>query len=266
MAGLNIVHIPFKGGGPAMIDVIAGNTQMCVGSLLQSAPRKSAPNACGSSAPVVRSDSHAARRPTIAESASPGTRLTMVGTRRTHRYTAGNHRQAGEGDDGRSAVGRNEKAARCQGASPPTRARPSRPVHQDRDEQMGAKPRASRRVRFPTRGSIRAHPRSGHDGAHAPLAYDAGCFLTGFRCSMLYGSKLLQLRGLSRPPRCWPRCQRRGDQGADRQVRVGLHQAGVQGRHRQEGQGRPARPRDRPARPRWPRRSGSTSPSTRSAT
>jgi tripartite-type tricarboxylate transporter receptor subunit TctC len=38
MSGTNIVHIPFKGGGPAMIDVIAGNTQMCMGSLLQMLP------------------------------------------------------------------------------------------------------------------------------------------------------------------------------------------------------------------------------------
>jgi tripartite-type tricarboxylate transporter receptor subunit TctC len=38
MAKVDIVHIPFKGGGPAMIDVIAGNTQMCMGSLLQMLP------------------------------------------------------------------------------------------------------------------------------------------------------------------------------------------------------------------------------------
>ncbi|MGZ5153910.1 MAG: tripartite tricarboxylate transporter substrate-binding protein, partial [Burkholderiales bacterium] len=38
MSGTNIVHIPFKGGGPAMVDVIAGNTQMCMGSLLQMLP------------------------------------------------------------------------------------------------------------------------------------------------------------------------------------------------------------------------------------
>jgi tripartite-type tricarboxylate transporter receptor subunit TctC len=30
--------VPFKGGGPAMIDVIAGNTQFCTGSLLQLIP------------------------------------------------------------------------------------------------------------------------------------------------------------------------------------------------------------------------------------
>lgn len=38
MAGINIVNVPFKGGGPAMADVIAGNTQMCMGSLLQLIP------------------------------------------------------------------------------------------------------------------------------------------------------------------------------------------------------------------------------------
>ena len=38
------------------------------------------------------------------------------------------------------------------------------------------------------------------------------------------------------------------------------------GGDRQEGQGRPDRPRDRPGRTRWPRRSASTSPSTGTAT
>jgi tripartite-type tricarboxylate transporter receptor subunit TctC len=37
-AKINIVHIPFKGGGPAMADVIAGNTQITMGSLLQLVP------------------------------------------------------------------------------------------------------------------------------------------------------------------------------------------------------------------------------------
>lgn len=38
MSGIDIVNVPFKGGGPAMADVIAGNTQMCMGSLLQLIP------------------------------------------------------------------------------------------------------------------------------------------------------------------------------------------------------------------------------------
>jgi len=38
-AALDIVHVPFKGGGPAMMDVIAGNTQIQVGSLVQMLPQ-----------------------------------------------------------------------------------------------------------------------------------------------------------------------------------------------------------------------------------
>jgi tripartite-type tricarboxylate transporter receptor subunit TctC len=38
MAGINIVHVPFKGGGPAMADVMAGNTEICLGSLIQVIP------------------------------------------------------------------------------------------------------------------------------------------------------------------------------------------------------------------------------------
>jgi len=38
LAKIDIVHIPFKGGGPAMADVIAGNTQITMGSLLQLVP------------------------------------------------------------------------------------------------------------------------------------------------------------------------------------------------------------------------------------
>jgi tripartite-type tricarboxylate transporter receptor subunit TctC len=38
MTGVDIVHVPFKGGGPAMADVMAGNTQICIGSLIQVIP------------------------------------------------------------------------------------------------------------------------------------------------------------------------------------------------------------------------------------
>jgi len=38
MAGIHIVNVPFKGGGPAMADVVAGNTQISIGSLIQTMP------------------------------------------------------------------------------------------------------------------------------------------------------------------------------------------------------------------------------------
>ncbi len=38
MAGVDIVHVPYKGGGPAMIDVMAGHLEMMFGTLTQSSP------------------------------------------------------------------------------------------------------------------------------------------------------------------------------------------------------------------------------------
>ena len=39
MAKIDIVHVPFKGGGPARLDVMAGNTQLVLGSLVQTLPQ-----------------------------------------------------------------------------------------------------------------------------------------------------------------------------------------------------------------------------------
>ena len=38
MAGIDVVQVPFKGGGPAMIDVIGGHTHLLLNSLLASMP------------------------------------------------------------------------------------------------------------------------------------------------------------------------------------------------------------------------------------
>jgi tripartite-type tricarboxylate transporter receptor subunit TctC len=38
-AGTNILHVPFKGGGPAMIDVIGGHTKVMFSSLVQTTPQ-----------------------------------------------------------------------------------------------------------------------------------------------------------------------------------------------------------------------------------
>jgi tripartite-type tricarboxylate transporter receptor subunit TctC len=38
MAGVNILHVSFKGGGPAMIDVIGGHTKIMFSSLVQTTP------------------------------------------------------------------------------------------------------------------------------------------------------------------------------------------------------------------------------------
>jgi tripartite-type tricarboxylate transporter receptor subunit TctC len=38
MAGVNIVHVPYKGGGPAMQDVIGGQVKIMFSSLIQTTP------------------------------------------------------------------------------------------------------------------------------------------------------------------------------------------------------------------------------------
>lgn len=38
MSGVDIVHIPYKGGGPAMLAVMSGQAQMSIGSLIQTIP------------------------------------------------------------------------------------------------------------------------------------------------------------------------------------------------------------------------------------
>src|ERR671937_665747 len=37
-AGVNMLHVPFKGGGPAMTDVIGGHTKVLFSSLVQTTP------------------------------------------------------------------------------------------------------------------------------------------------------------------------------------------------------------------------------------
>jgi tripartite-type tricarboxylate transporter receptor subunit TctC len=72
MAGIDIVHVPFKGGGPAMVDVMAGNTQMTFSSLVQtlSLMRSGKLKALGVGG--TKRSPTAPEVPTIAESGLPG--------------------------------------------------------------------------------------------------------------------------------------------------------------------------------------------------
>ncbi len=71
-SGVNIVHIPFKGGGPAMTDVIAGNTQITMGSLLQLIPHIQGNRLKILAVGGAKRNSALPNVPTIAESGVPG--------------------------------------------------------------------------------------------------------------------------------------------------------------------------------------------------
>src|SRR3989440_6431839 len=77
-SGVDIVHIPFKGGGPAMMDVIAGNTQIAIGSLIQTLPHirsgRLKPLGVGSAARVPALPDV----PTISQAGVPGYEATNL--------------------------------------------------------------------------------------------------------------------------------------------------------------------------------------------
>jgi tripartite-type tricarboxylate transporter receptor subunit TctC len=72
MAGINIVHVPFKGGGPAMADVIAGNTQITIGSLIQVMPFIQSGRLKVLAVGSAKRNASLPNVPTIAESGVPG--------------------------------------------------------------------------------------------------------------------------------------------------------------------------------------------------
>jgi len=80
-AGVDMLHVPIKGGGPAMADVIAGNTQVVIGSLLQTISF------------IPREDSCRRRHPE--EIRDPGRRSPVQGSRRVREVHPGRDRKKG---------------------------------------------------------------------------------------------------------------------------------------------------------------------------
>ena len=72
MAKADIVHVPFKGGGPAMVDVIAGNTQLMLSSLVQTLPHIKSGTLKALGVGGLKRSSTLPDVPTISESGLPG--------------------------------------------------------------------------------------------------------------------------------------------------------------------------------------------------
>jgi tripartite-type tricarboxylate transporter receptor subunit TctC len=76
MAGIDIVHVPFKGGGPAMVDVMAGNTQIMLSSLVQTLPQIRSGKLRAVAVGSARRSSLLPDVPTLSEAGLPGYEAT----------------------------------------------------------------------------------------------------------------------------------------------------------------------------------------------
>jgi tripartite-type tricarboxylate transporter receptor subunit TctC len=72
MSGVNIVHIPYKGGGPAMLAVMSGQAQLSIGSLIQTIPHIRSGKFRTLGVGGARRNPALPDAPTIAEAGVPG--------------------------------------------------------------------------------------------------------------------------------------------------------------------------------------------------
>jgi len=72
MAGVDIVHVPFRGGGPAMIDVMGGHTKIVFSSLIQTTPHVKAGKLKALATGGAKRNPVLPDVPTVAESGVPG--------------------------------------------------------------------------------------------------------------------------------------------------------------------------------------------------
>ncbi len=76
MAGVDMVHIPYKGGAPAMQDLLAGQTQLMFDNLANALPQVKAGKLRAIAVTTVARAPSVPELPTIAESGLPGFDLT----------------------------------------------------------------------------------------------------------------------------------------------------------------------------------------------
>jgi tripartite-type tricarboxylate transporter receptor subunit TctC len=72
MAGVKLLHIPYKGGGPAFVDLLGGHVQLLFGALSTSLPSIKAGRLRGYGVTSGKRSPVAPELPTIAEAGVPG--------------------------------------------------------------------------------------------------------------------------------------------------------------------------------------------------
>src|SRR6266853_1354531 len=72
MAGVDILHVPFKGGGPAMVDIVGGHTKVMFSSMVQTVPQIRAGKLRALGTGALERSSVLPDVPAIAEAGVPG--------------------------------------------------------------------------------------------------------------------------------------------------------------------------------------------------
>lgn len=75
-AGVEMLHVAYKGGGPAMVDVMSGNVSSIFGTVVQTMPQVRAGKLRGLAVSSARRAAFAADVPTISEDGLPGFDVT----------------------------------------------------------------------------------------------------------------------------------------------------------------------------------------------
>ena len=72
MAGLKLIHVPYKGGPPSMIDLIAGRLQIVFATAVVGVPQMQAGKVKGLAVTIAKRSTFAPQLPTMAEAGLPG--------------------------------------------------------------------------------------------------------------------------------------------------------------------------------------------------
>jgi hypothetical protein len=72
MAGVDMLHAPFKGGGPAMVDIVGGHTKVMFSSMVQTVPQIKAGKLHAPGSGALERSPALPDVPTVAEASVPG--------------------------------------------------------------------------------------------------------------------------------------------------------------------------------------------------
>ena len=115
-AGIDLLHVPFKGGGPAMIDVVGGHSKAIFATIPTATPQVRSGKIRALGVGSAKRQSRAAGRPDGQRSRAARLRSRELGRhRRAGRHAAGHRRQAEQGDFGDPGLARISEAAHRSG-------------------------------------------------------------------------------------------------------------------------------------------------------